>query len=192
MVCFEIWKVFYVDQTAFLENGNITPRAFLVRFEIWKVLNYVGPEFFLEKRIIIPRAIFCVCHGFVASFRSANHFDANTNLAEPHPTDILSNSLLSSQTTVTIVARLVPIPNSKQYFLTAQTDPGYCLWCGQMGITETLLIICVFWIWNLKSVCLDQTAFLEKRSIIPRAKFEIWFSHLKSVYVGQTVFLEKL
>ena len=33
------WKVFYVDQTAFLENGNITPRAFLVRFEIWKVLR---------------------------------------------------------------------------------------------------------------------------------------------------------
>ena len=102
---FRNFKGVYVEQTTFLENGNITPQAqaFLVRFEIWKVLNYVGPEVFLEKRIIIPRAIFCVCHGFVASFRSANHFDANTNLAEPHPTDISSNSLLSSQTTVTIV-----------------------------------------------------------------------------------------
>ena len=65
----------------------------------------------MEKRSIIPRAIFCACHGFVASFFSANHFNANTNLAEPYPTDIASNRLLSSQTIVTIVVQIDP--NSK-------------------------------------------------------------------------------
>ena len=79
-----------VGQTFFLEKRSIIPRA---KFEIWfshLKSVYVGQTVFSEKRSIIAQAILCVRHGFVASFCSANHFQANATVAGPYPNDIVS------------------------------------------------------------------------------------------------------
>ena len=143
----------------------------------------VGQTFFLEKRSIIPRAIFCVCHGFVASFRSANHFDANTNLAEPYPSnDIVSQIVFCQTRRQHLLSRSKALSNISKQGILFQSEgilSDYVLrvipdvYCQ---LRNELSNCGVFW--NLKGVLRRSDGFLGKwkhhSPSVFGACFEIW------------------
>ena len=167
-MCFEIWKAL----AHFLAKRSIIPRA---KFEIWfshLKSVYVGQTFFLEKRSITPQAILCVCHGFVASFCSANHFQANATVAGPYPNDIASQIVFCQTRRQHLLSRSKALSNISKQGILFQSEgilsdfvlrvipDVYC------QLRKNYPIVVCFEIWKVFYV--DQTAFLENGNTTPR------------------------